>query len=67
MKAVKIVIKNGEVHLDFSGFSGRTCEDEENTFRALCGKMGVKTDVEFSDNKREAEAIGIAESARSGS
>jgi len=67
MKTVSIVIKDGKVNLDFNGFSGHTCEDEEDTIRALYGKMGVKTDVEYSDNKRETEANGIAEREWNGS
>ena len=67
MKTVSISIGEGKVNLDFNGFPGRTCEEEENTFRALYGKMGVKTDVEYSDNKRETEANGIAERERNGS
>ena len=66
MKTVNIVIKNGKVNLDFNGFPDRTCEEEENVFRALYEKMGVKTDVEYSDNKREAKANGIAEREKSG-
>lgn len=67
MKTVSIVIKDGKVDLDFNGFSGHTCEDEEDAIRALYGKMGVKTNVEYSDNKRESEANGIAERERNGS
>ena len=61
MKRVKIAIKGGTVNLDFDGFAGKTCSDEEDVIRTLYGKMGVKNDVKFSDNKREEEAIGTAE------
>ena len=56
MKITRIEIKNGRIHMDFDGFPDNTCSDEENLIRALYAKMGVKTDVEYSDNKREREA-----------
>jgi len=65
MKRVKVGIKEGKVTLDFDGFVGGTCSDEEDTIRALYGKMGVENDVEYSDNKREREANGNAERERS--
>jgi hypothetical protein len=52
--------------LDFNGFPGDTCSSEENMIRALYRKMGVETDVEYSDNKREAEFKGAAERERNG-
>lgn len=61
MKRVKVAIKGGKVTLDFDGFVNKTCSDEEDVIRTLYGKMGVKNDVEYSDNKREAEANGTAE------
>lgn len=64
MKRVKVAIKNGKVNLDFDGFAGKTCSDEENAIRTLCGKMGVAHDVEYSDNKREEETNGTAERER---
>jgi len=66
MKRVHIVIEAGKVNLDFNGFPGDTCSSEENMIRALYGKMGVTTDVEYSDNKREAELKGAAERERNG-
>ena len=66
MKRVNIVIEAGKVNLDFNGFPGDTCSSEENIIRALYGKMGVTTDVEYSDNKREAELKGAAERERNG-
>ncbi|MFA6537065.1 MAG: hypothetical protein WCT18_01560 [Patescibacteria group bacterium] len=65
MKRVKIAIKGGTVNLDFDGFAGKTCSDEEDVIRALYGKMGVKNDVTFSDNKREEAPNGIAEREKS--
>ena len=64
MKRITAKIKGGKIHLDFNGFLGDTCSDEEDKIRILLGKMGVKTDVEYSDNKREAETNGIAERER---
>jgi hypothetical protein len=66
MKRVHIVIEAGKVNLDFNGFPGDTCSSEENMIRSLYGKMGVETDVEYSDNKREAEFKGAAERERNG-
>ena len=50
--------------MDFNGFLGDTCLTEENKIRVILVKMGVKTDVEYSDNKREGETNGIAERER---
>lgn len=66
MKTIKAQIKSGKMNFDFDGFPGQTCSDEEDVIRTLLGKMGVKTDVEYSDNKREAEANGTAERERNG-
>jgi hypothetical protein len=66
MKRINVEIKNGKVNLDFEGFAGKTCANEEDVIRTLYGRMGVKTDVEHSDNKREAEANGTAERERNG-
>jgi hypothetical protein len=64
MKHVKIEINGGVVDLDFTGFANRTCSQEEDVIRALYWKMGVNTNVEHSDNKREAEPNGAAERER---
>ena len=66
MKRVHIVIETGKVNLDFNGFPGDTCSAEESAIRVLYGKMGVETNVEYSDNKREAEIKGTAERERNG-
>lgn len=66
MKTVKVQIKDGKVDFDFNGFPGRTCENEENAIRALYGRMGVETNVEYSDNKSEAETNGVAEREKVG-
>lgn len=66
MKRISVYIKNGEVKLDFEGFAGETCTNEENVIRTLYGKMGVETNVKHSDNKRAAEANGAAERERNG-
>lgn len=64
MRSIRAVIKNGKINLDFEGFAGDACSAEEDKIRILLGKMGVKTDVEYSDNKREATANGMAERER---
>lgn len=64
MKRVRVGIKNGRVTLDFDGFADETCSDEEDVIRTLYEKMGVNNDVEYSDNKREAEANGTAEKGK---
>lgn len=64
MKRISAVIKKGEVNLDFNGFPDETCSNEEDAIRILYGKLGVKTDVKHSDNKRETEVNGSAECER---
>ena len=64
MRRIKAEIKGGKIHLDFEGFAGNTCSTEEDKIRILLGKMGVRSDVEYSDNKREAEVNGTAERER---
>ena len=64
MKRITAKIKGRKIHLDFNGFLGDTCLTEENKIRVILVKMGVKTDVEYSDNKREGETNGIAERER---
>jgi hypothetical protein len=66
MRQIDIQIKDGKISIDFSGFEGRACEKEENAITAIFGSMGVTTDVEHSDNKREREANPIAEGQKVG-
>ena len=61
MKKIKAEVKNGKIILDFEGFAGDACSAEEDKIRIFLGKMGVRTNVEYSDNKREAETNGTAE------
>ena len=58
MKKIKITIGKGEDVLDFEGFVGQECSDEENKIRQCLGRMGVQNHVKYSDNKREAETDG---------
>lgn len=55
MKRVKVSIVGKKIDLDFEGFIGDSCTDEENAFRIFLEKMGVRTDVKYSDNKQEKE------------
>lgn len=55
MKKVTVSIVGKEINLDFEGFAGDSCSDEENAFRVFLEKMGVKTNVIHSDNKQEKE------------
>ena len=64
MKKISAGIKDGKINFDFNGFAGNACSAEEDKIRIFFKKMGVKTDVEYSDNKREAETNGIAERER---
>lgn len=54
MKTITVQIgSDGKMTLDFSGFEGKTCENEEAAIRALLGRMGVVTGEEFK--RKEAE------------
>lgn len=64
MRKVTAEIRNGEVKFDFDGFLGDTCQDEEDKIRFLLGRMGVQTDVQSDNRKREAEANSYAEQER---
>jgi len=61
MKKVIAQIQNGKLSFDFDGFPGQTCQKEENLIRLILSKVGVSTNVEHSDNKREAETNNTAE------
>ncbi len=60
MKKVNAIIKDGKIELDFDGFVGNSCDQEEQAVRLLLGKMGIKTDVKESDRK-ERQTDNIAE------
>jgi len=64
MKRISAEIKDGKINFDFNGFAGDACSAEEDKIRILFEKMGVKTDVGYSDNKREAMSNGTAERER---
>ena len=66
MKKVIAQIQNGKLSFDFDRFPGQTCQKEEDLIRLILGKVGVSTNVEHSDNKREAETNNIAEREKSG-
>ena len=63
MKKITAKITDGQILLDFDGFMGNACSDEEDLVRTLYAKMGVETDVK-SDNKKESETETIAERER---
>lgn len=56
-KRISVEIRGGEIDLDFEGYHGNSCSEEEDKIRALYGAMGVKTDVKHSDNKREDKEV----------
>lgn len=65
MKKITVSIVGKEITLDFEGFAGDTCSDEENAFRIFLEKMGVRTNVKYSDNKQEKETEFIPEKEES--
>jgi len=61
MKTIKVTINQGKLVLDFDGFEGDTCSDEERAVRLMLSKMGVTTDAEDERKKAEQEPNGTAE------
>jgi len=60
MKKITVLVDDdGNLHADFSGFQGRTCESEEEKFRRILAGLGliVKTEklVKKSENQIQAE------------
>ena len=60
MKKITVLVDDdGNLHADFSGFQGRTCELEEEKFRRIHAGLGliVKTEklVKKSENQIQAE------------
>ena len=54
-KTVKIKILNGKIELDFDGFPGKTCKNEEIRFRALYEAVGIGAKVLKEDDKPDEE------------
>ncbi len=61
MKTIRVIIDNGKMVLDFGGFEGDACSDEERAVRLLLSKIGVTTDAEEERKKAEQEPNGTAE------
>ncbi|MBI1755234.1 hypothetical protein HY250_00160 [Candidatus Azambacteria bacterium] len=62
MRKIVVSVEKGKLSVDFfEGFPGDTCSDEEEVIRLLLAKMGVRTDVQQSDSKSEAEVQSHAE------
>ena len=60
MKKITVLVDDdGNLHADFSGFQGRTCESEEEKFRRVLAGLGlvVKTEklVKKSENRTQSE------------
>ena len=66
MKTIETKIAKGKISVHFKGFTGNSCQLEEDSLRAFYGKMGVRTDVESSEKEKSTEANGIAERQRIG-
>ena len=47
---------NGDVHLDFSGFTGRDCQTEEDRLRRELAELGLNVDVRISSKSSETGA-----------
>jgi len=61
MKKITVLVDDdGNLHADFSGFPGRTCESEEEKFRRVLADLGlaVKTEsvVKKNDNQTQSES-----------
>lgn len=63
-RCVRIEIGNGRVVMDFDGFTGGACGREEDKIIAFFERLGVRTDVKHSDNKRENEVQETPQAAR---
>lgn len=56
MKKVTILVdEDGNLHADFSGFPGRTCESEEEKFRKILAGLGLAVKPENVVKKTEAQ------------
>lgn len=59
-KIIVLIDDDGNLHADFSGFQGRTCESEEEKFRRVLADLGlaVKTEsvVKKNDNQTQSES-----------
>jgi hypothetical protein len=58
-KSIKVEISDGgQIHMELSGFQGRTCFDEADAFkRELMNAYGIETsDIKVVEKKTEVEA-----------
>jgi len=57
---VYIEIKGGKVKMDFEGFSGGSCSNEEALIRFLLARLGLSMEISQSERK-ERQGNGTAE------
>ena len=53
---------NGDVHLDFSGFVGGECRNEEDRLRRELASLGLNVGVRLSPKKPEGQATAMQQS-----
>lgn len=56
MKKITVLVDDdGNLHADFSGFQGRTCESEEEKFRKVLADLGLAVKTENVVKKSETQ------------
>lgn len=56
MKKITVQVDDdGNLHADFSGFQGRTCESEEEKFRRVLADLGLAVKTEKVVKKGETQ------------
>ena len=58
MKTIKVIVKDGKISTDLSGFEGASCMDAARRLQACLAALGVKMDVEALSLKPKPEALG---------
>ncbi len=58
MKTIKVMVKDGKISTDLSGFEGASCTDAARRLQACLAALGVKLDVEALSPKPKPEALG---------
>ena len=64
MQKITMKVTDNNIHIDFDGFPGDTCSDEEDALLFFINIMGLKTNVKRSDNKQDKEKNGIKNTNR---
>lgn len=62
MKTIKVIVKDGKISTDLTGFEGASCMDAARRLQACLAALGVKLDVEALSPKPEALGA-VAETA----